>query len=190
MAPMRSPLLAGVLVLALAAPASAQTVVTRDPSGDAGALDITRASFGVGSDARLRLAVTLAADWTPRDLLARDGPPGTLCVRMWMRGRKAARTRRPEYLACLTVGEANDRLKGSVLRERASDLPERAGDATATKLSARTAVLRFGQSVVGRPRRLRWSAESVPPGCLELACTDVTRTRRLKLSRRTPMRGG
>jgi hypothetical protein len=187
---MRSTVIA--LALILAAPASTAAVVVNDREGDAGALDITRASFERGSDGRLRLAVTLARPWTARDLLARDGPPGTICVRMWKRGRDPAKTR-PDYLACMTVGEANDRLKGSVLRERASDLPERVGDATATKQNDRTAVLRFGQSLVGRPRVLRWSVEVVPPGCASLECTDTApnapASRRLKLSRRTPMRG-
>jgi len=146
----------------------------RDPAGDAGrgSLDIARVSLGTSADGRLRAAITMTAPWSPRDLLGRDGPPGTVCVRMWMGSRRPSSSP-PDYLACATVAADNDKLKASVLHERAGDLPEQAGAATAAKVSARTAVLRFGQSTIGRPQRLRFSFEALPAGCPALDCADT-----------------
>ena len=146
----------------------------RDPSGDSGRgkLDIARVSLGTSADGRLRAAVTMTAPWSPRDLLGHNGPPGTVCVRMWM-GDRSPSTSPPDYLACATVAADNDKLKASVMHERAGDLPERAGTATATKVSARTAVLRFGQSTIGRPATLRFSFEALPAGCSAIDCVDT-----------------
>ena len=146
----------------------------RDPTGDTGRgkLDIARASLGTSGDGRLRASVTMTAPWSPRDLLGRSGPPGTVCVRMWM-GQRRPSSSPPDYQACATVAADNDKLKASVMHERAGDLPERVGAATATKVSGRTAVLRFGQSAIGRPATLRFSIEALPAGCPALECADT-----------------
>jgi hypothetical protein len=148
--------------------------VVRDPTGDAGGgkLDLARVSLSVSSDGRLRATATMKEPWSPRELLGSDGPPGTLCVRMWLGGRKPSGSA-PDYLACATVAADNDKLKASVLHERAGDLPERAGTASATKVSARTAVVRFGQSAIGRPKTLRFGFEALPAGCSALSCRDT-----------------
>ena len=75
-----------LLALAAAAPAAdapSPTVVKDAKDAVAGALDLTRAQLGLASDRRVRIALTLAAPWQPKDLLAREGPPGSLCVRLW-----------------------------------------------------------------------------------------------------------
>jgi hypothetical protein len=87
------------------------------------------------------------------------------------------------------VAADNEKLKASVLHERAGDLPERAGPASAVKVSARTAVLRFGQSAIGRPESLRFAVEALPAGCAPLECADTApdapRSVRLVLRSRT-----
>lgn len=164
-----------LLVLASAAlAASSPPVAVRDPTGDAGKgdLDIARISFGRGSDGRLRASVTMARSWQPSDLLGRDGaPPGSICVRMWLGGRSSASSR-PDYLACATVAADNSQLKASVMRERSGDLPERVGRASASKVSARTAIIRFAQGTIGRPAALDFAVEALPGGCPALECAD------------------
>jgi hypothetical protein len=147
--------------------------VVRDDAGDVGkgGLDLARVSVGRGADGRIRASMTMRAAWTPRDLLAASGPPGTICLRAWLGGQPPG-TSQPAYLVCATVGADNDRLKASVLHERAGQLPERGAAATATKPSARTVVLRFGQSAIGRPKVLRFAAETSPGGCQRLGCRD------------------
>ena len=162
------------LATAAAAPAASAPVAVKDPEGDAGKgkLDIARVSLGPAADGRLRAAVTMARPWSPRDLLGHSGPPGTVCVRMWLSGRRPSSSA-PDYLACATVATDNDKLKGTVMHERAGDLPERAGSASATMVSSRTAVLRFAQSAIGRPATLRFGFEALPAGCPALSCTDT-----------------
>jgi hypothetical protein len=146
----------------------------RDAAGDVGAggLDVARVSLGRASDGRVRASITMAKAWSPRDLLAKSGPPGTVCLRVWLGGRRPSASQ-PDYLVCATVGVDNDRLRASVLHERSGKLPERVGAATATKPSARTAVLRFGRSALGRPKALRFAVETAPAGCQRLGCLDT-----------------
>ena len=159
---------------ALAAPAKAPTVV-RDAADDvsAKALDISRVAFGRSPDGRLRVSITMKAPWSPRDLLARDGSgPGSVCLRLWT-GSKKPSSSVPDYLVCATVAADNDALKGSVLEEREGQLPAAVAGAAASKPSARTAVLRFAQSAIKRPRVARFAAEARPAGCARLDCVDT-----------------
>ena len=72
----RRSLLAGcaaVLALSASAPAAdtPSPVVVKDPKDAvAGAPDLTRAQIGLASDRRVRFALTLAAPWQPKDLIA------------------------------------------------------------------------------------------------------------------------
>jgi hypothetical protein len=159
---------------ALAAPAKAPTVV-RDASDDvsAKALDLSRISFGRSPDGRLRASMTMKSPWTPRDLLGHDGgAPGSVCLRLWT-GAKKPSSSVPDYLVCATVAADNDALKGSVLEEREGQLPAAVAGAATTKASARTVVLRFGQSAIKRPSVVRFAAEARPAGCARLDCVDT-----------------
>jgi hypothetical protein len=163
-----------VTATALAAPAKAPTVV-RDAASDvsAKALDISRVSFGRSPDGRLRASLTMKSAWTPRDLLGRDGgPPGSVCLRLWT-GSKKPSSSVPDYLVCATVAADNDALKGSVLEERDGQLPAAVAGAAVSKPSARTAVLRFGQSAIKRPKVVRFAVEARPAGCARLDCVDT-----------------
>lgn len=148
--------------------------MVRDKAGDVGkgGLDVARISVGRASDGRIRASITMAGPWSPRDLLSRSGPPGTICLRAWLGGRRPSASQ-PDYLVCATVGADNDRLRGSVFHEREGRLPERVAAATASKPSARTVVLRFGQTVIGRPKVLHFAVESSPGGCQRLSCRDT-----------------
>jgi hypothetical protein len=150
-------------------------IVVKDAAGDvrSGALDLERVSVGRSPDGRLRASMTMKAAWSPHDLLARDGrPPGTVCLRVWLGGKKPSASV-PDYLVCATVAADNDKLKASVLHERSGDLPERVAAAAATKASARTAVVRFAQSAIGKPSVLRFAVEVRPAGCTRLDCVDT-----------------
>jgi hypothetical protein len=110
-------------VLALSGPAAAQRstpapVVVKDAKGDApaGSPDLTRAQLGLSSDRRLRAALTLAGDWVARDLLAGDGPPGSVCARLWTVTRPGSAP--PDYLACVTSRADGETFRGSVFQTR------------------------------------------------------------------------
>jgi hypothetical protein len=165
-------LAAGVLG---AAPAPAATpaapVVVRDPPDAAvGGLDITRVQLGRAADGRLRGALTLAAEWRVRDLPALSGPPGSLCLRLWTRSEPPATP--ADYLVCLTADEAGRHLRGSVLAQQGTELRRVAG-ATLARSSARTVVIRFTQSAIGRPATVRFAGEATKPGCAIPACVDT-----------------
>jgi hypothetical protein len=167
-------LIAAMPAVAHAAPANAPVVV-RDAAADvsAKALDLSRISLGRSPDGRLRVSMTMQSPWSPRDLLAHDGgTPGSVCLRLWT-GSKKPSTSVPDYLVCATTAADNETLKGSVLKERDGQLPAATAGAAASKPSARTAVLRFAQTAVGRPSVVRFGVEARPAGCNRLDCVDT-----------------
>src|SRR5918997_1502000 len=95
-------LLAGALIALVttgaAIGAATRSVVVRDRADVAGKLDIRRVSLARAADGRLRAAITMDEDWAGSDLLARSGPPGSVCLRVWTTpdaGRRAA-----DFLIC------------------------------------------------------------------------------------------
>jgi len=160
--------------VAAATPVGAQetspkvTVVVRDPVDTAGGFDLTRVQFGRASDGRLRAALTLATPWRMRDLPAREGPPGSMCLRMWT-VTKAPGTF-PDRLLCITSDGRH--MRGSIYIERDGSLRRVAG-ATLARSSTRTVVARFPQGAIGSPAAVRFAAEATPPGCPRLACIDT-----------------
>src|SRR3954462_137587 len=99
---------------ARAAPAQTETTaVVRDPVDTAGGLDLTRVQLGRAPDGRLRAALTLAAPWRMRDLPAGDGPPGSLCLRMWTTTTEPGTF--PDFLLCITADTRGRHLRGDVL---------------------------------------------------------------------------
>jgi hypothetical protein len=177
---------AGVAVATAAAPASPSpsapariaaqsgspvaTVIVHDPVDTAGGLDLTRVQLGRSRDGRLRAALTLAAPWRMRDLPATQGPPGSLCLRMWTatKGEAAA----PDRLLCITADSGAKHMRGSIFVDRRGTLV-RVARATLARSSVRTVVARFSQSAIGRPTSVRFAAEATPPGCARLACIDT-----------------
>src|SRR3954447_21601002 len=108
---------AGGLRAAAAAPAQTDaTAVVRDPIDTAGGLDLTRVQLGRAPDGRLRAALTLAAPWRTRDLPAEDGPPGSLCLRMWTGPEEPGSF--PDRLLCITADAGGRHMRASMLVER------------------------------------------------------------------------
>jgi hypothetical protein len=154
-----------------AAQAPGDAVIVRDArDGDRNGLDLTRVQLARAADGRLRAALTLAAPWRTRDLPAREGPPGSLCLRLWSRSEPVVSA--PDHLVCITSDARGRDLRGSVLQEADGELRRIAG-ATLARTSGRTVTMRFAQSAVGRPASLRFSAEVTSPGCDRPACVDV-----------------
>jgi hypothetical protein len=173
----RRSLLAGafaLLALAAAAPAAqapSPTVVKDPKDAVAGAPDLTRAQLGLASDRRVRVALTLAAPWQPKDLLAREGPPGSLCVRLWTVTKPGATL--PDYLVCATTRVDGETMRGTVFKTQAGEQLAKAGPAIVGRTSDRTMTLRFSQTRVGRPTTINFIAEATKPGCTRVSCVDT-----------------
>jgi len=145
-------------------------VVVADPPDAPGGLDLTRVKLGRAADGRLRAAITLAAPWRMGDLPADDGPPGSLCLRMWTAAKPPGAF--PDRLLCITADARGRHMDAAVLVERDGALQRVAG-ATLARSSDRTVVARFSQSAIGRPAAVRFAAEATPPGCASPACVDT-----------------
>jgi hypothetical protein len=156
---------------AAAADAPSPTVVKDPKDAVAGAPDLTRAQLGLASDRRVRIALTLAAPWQPKDLLAREGPPGSLCVRLWTVTKPGAAP--PDYLVCATARADAETMRGTVFRSRPGEELARAGAAIVGRTSDRTMTLRFSQTLVGRPKTIDFIAEVTKPGCTRVSCVDT-----------------
>jgi hypothetical protein len=167
--------LAGALGLAAVAPAATgphPTVVRDALDAVAGAPDLTRVQLGPASGGRVRGALTLAEAWVAHDLLARQGPPGSLCLRLWTAAAPGGVA--PDYLACVTARADGETLRGSVLRLRPGQRPQRVADAAIGRPSARTVTLTFALAAVGDPAAIRFAAEATKPGCARVRCVDTT----------------
>jgi hypothetical protein len=92
-------------------------------------------------------------------------------VRLWTRTKPGGSP--PDYLACATASKDGKQLDASVLQERAGDTPVRVGPARASRSSARNITLRFGQSLVGRPKVVHFAGETTAAGCSRISCTDI-----------------
>jgi hypothetical protein len=166
---------------------TARSVVANDAAGDvATAPDLTRFALRAVGGGKVRASLTLAAPWKARSLRARTGPPGSLCVRLWTTSDPPDMG--PDYLVCATVRADGRRLRGSVLRERPNQLPERVASAKVTRPSTRTLRLFFAEAALGRPATLEAAAEATRAGCAAIECVDTAPdapgSLRLRLHRR------
>jgi hypothetical protein len=163
-----------VLVLvasARAAEAPSPVVVKDAKDAVQAAPDVTRAQLGLTSDRRLRAAVTLSVGWVARDLLAGQGPPGSVCLRLWTETRPGAAP--PDYLVCATAHRDGETMRGTVFENKPREAPRRVAGATVGRTSDRTVTLRFSQTGVGRPATIRFAAEATKPGCARVSCVDT-----------------
>lgn len=172
----RSLLAGGIAALALSAAAPgadtpAPVVVKDAKDAAAGAPDLTRAQIGLASDRRIRVALTLAAPWQPKDLMAGEGPPGSLCVRLWTVTKPGAAP--PDYLVCATARTDGETMRGTVFKSQPGEQMVKAGVAIVGRTSDRTMTLRFSQTVVGRPKTIDFIAEATKPGCSRVSCVDT-----------------
>lgn len=145
----------------------------RDTVGDARgdkAPDIKRISLGRGSDGRLRATMSLAATLSPADLLAKEGPPGSLCLRLWTTSKPGSLP--ADFLVCATAQD-KDTLRANVLREDDDGMPDRVGAASVSLRVRRILILRFSQTAIGRPATIRFAGEATRAGCPRISCADV-----------------
>jgi hypothetical protein len=169
---------AGALALLapLAAPAATQkvkTVAVRDAADDAatGGVELTRVSLGIADDGRLRAAITAAKAIDPKALLARSGPPGSVCLRLWTLTKPVGIP--PDYLVCVTANK-DGKLRATISAEQVDAQPRRVGPAQLTRSGSRTLVLKFGRSTVGSPKsRISFAAEATKTGCIRVSCVDT-----------------
>jgi hypothetical protein len=159
--------------VAAAAAFTPQTRTITDAKGDVSAspVDLVRASLGRASNGELRGSLTTAAAFSARALLPEDGIPGSLCLRLWTKTKPGGTP--PDYLVCATAKKDGKSFDAAVLQERAGDTPVRVGPARASRSNSHNLTLRFGQSLVARPKVIHFAAETVAPGCARPSCTDV-----------------
>jgi hypothetical protein len=178
--------LAAVAALALAAAAPSKPIVLSDATGDvSGTLDIQRASLRRTTDGRLRAVITFAAQIAPKSMLAKTGPPGSACLRIWTAPDADPRAMRPDHLVCVTP-DRDDKLRAGVFEQRDAGLPRRIDHAdVTTNASGRSIAVRFAHSALGRPALIRFAIESTRPGCERVSCIDTVPdrgvTRRFRL---------
>jgi hypothetical protein len=164
----------GLAAVAVAAAAfTPHTRTVNDAKGDVSKspVDLTRVSLGRASNGELRGSLTTAASFSAKALVADNGIPGSACLRLWTKTKPGGTP--PDYLVCATATKDGKGLDASVLQERAGDTPVRVGPARASRSSTRNITLRFGQSLVGRPKVIHFAGETTPPGCARVSCTDV-----------------
>ena len=168
--------LAAAAAAAAATAQTAGTVAVRDPVDTAGGFDLTRVQLGRAPDGRLRAALTLAAPWRMRDLPADDGPPGSLCLRMWTVTRRPGTF--PDHLLCVTADKGGRHMRGELLAERDGALsasPRPRSRARACGRSSRASAKRDraagehpvrGRGDAARLRRARpaWTPRQTRPG--------------------------
>jgi hypothetical protein len=154
--------------------ATSKTVVLPDAKEDVdGALDLQRASMSLAADGRLRTVITFVGKVDPKALLARSGPPGSVCVKIWTAKRADPDAMAADRLVCITA-RSDDELRASVFEQDDPGLPQRVGSASVgLNKSKRSLVVRVAQSALGRPELIRFAIESTRPGCARVSCIDA-----------------
>ena len=161
-------------VAAIAAAAfTPKTTTVKDATGDAAKnpMDLVRVSLGRASNGELRGLFKTAAGFKVSSMVAKDGIPGTVCLRLWTKTKPGGAP--PDYLVCATATKDGKHLDASVLQEREGTTPVRVGPARATRSKSSDITIRFGQTLIGRPAVMRFAGETTPPGCDRVTCTDI-----------------
>lgn len=158
--------------VAVGAPGDKAIVVTEKPGGAASrAPDLTRVSLQRSADGRLRAGMSFAAPLTVKAMVARTGPPGSVCLRLYTSAKPGVLP--PDYLVCATPDARGRTLRGSVLAEQVNALPKKVGTAIVTRTSTRSVVMRFSQSSIAKPPVIEFAAEATRAGCTKAACVDT-----------------
>ncbi len=171
---------AGAVALAATAMAGAaaigatgSAVVASEKAGGAAAdaPDLTRISLQRGSDGRLRAGFSFADALAVKDLVVKDGPPGSVCLRVYTSTTPGVLP--PDYLVCATADAKGKTFRGTVLAEQVNALPKKVGTAAVSRTSSKSLVLRFSQSSVGKPPVVQFAAEATRAGCVRASCVDT-----------------
>jgi hypothetical protein len=127
----------GALTLAVAALAGATAVgatgdtavVATEKAGGAatGAPDLTRVSLQRGSDGRLRAGLSFASSLAVKDLVAKSGPPGSVCLRLYTSTKPGVLP--PDFLVCATADAKGKAFRGTVMAEQVNALPKKVATA-------------------------------------------------------------
>src|SRR6478752_6527415 len=162
-----------IAVAVAAAAFTPKTTTVKDAPGDVAKspMDLVRVAVGRASNGEVRASFTTQAGFKVRSMVAADGIPGSVCLRMWTKTNPGAAS--PDYLACATATKDGKHLDASVLQERAGTTPVRVGAARATRSNSSNVTIRFGQTLVGRPAVIHFAGETTPAGCDRVTCTDV-----------------
>ena len=165
--------LAGVVAaVALGAAAGKPVVVTEStPDAAPNAPDLVRAELQRSADGRLRAALTFAKSVTTKSLVAKSGPPGSVCMRIYTQATPGVIP--PDFLVCATPDSKGKSLRGAVMAEQINALPKKVASAIVTRSSQRSVVLRFSQSSVGTPPQIRFAGEATRAGCTRTSCVDT-----------------
>jgi hypothetical protein len=176
--------------LALVAPsvvaAPSKPALIQDEKGDVtGTLDLQKVKFNIDTKKRLRVAVTFAQTVKPADMLAKSGPPGSVCVRIWTATDADPTSMRPDRLACVTA-RSKKALRARVYKQDGTGLPVPVANASLSRSkSNRSFVMRITPASLGGPRRVHLAVESTRPGCDRTSCIDTVpdapKTRRFRL---------
>ncbi len=164
---------AATITAAAVAALGDRPVVATEKAGGAArdAPDLTRVSLQRSRDGRLRAGISLAAELEPRDLVARSGPPGSVCLRLYTSAGPGLLP--PDYLVCVTADAKGRTLRGTVLAEQVNALPKKVGTAAISRTSSSSVVIRFSQRVIGGPSVIRFAAEATRAGCIRAGCVDT-----------------
>lgn len=170
--------LASAAGLALAAPsvlaAPSKPALIPDAKADVtGRLDLQKVRFNIDAKKRLRVAVTFTQTVKPADMLAKTGPPGSVCVRIWTATDADPTATRPDRLACVTA-RSKTAMRARVYKQDGPGLPERVANASLSRsTSNRSLIIRITPASLGDPRRVRLAVESTRPGCDRTSCVDT-----------------
>jgi hypothetical protein len=164
---------ATALSVAVAFAAPTKTVAIADAKADVtGTLDLQRASLNLAADGRLRAVITLFDKLDPAAMLAKSGPPGSICVKVWTAEDADPAAARADRLVCVTA-ESKDKLRANVLSQTKSGLPTVTAPADFSVVkSKRSIIVRVSQTSLGRPALIRFAFESTRPGCERVSCVD------------------
>ena len=106
-----------------------------------------------------------------KNLLAKQGPPGSLCLRLWTVTKPGAAP--PDFLVCVTARQDGETTRGTVFKTQPGQEPTRVAGAIVGRTSDRTVTLRFSQAAVGKPATISFAAEATKPGCTRVSCVDT-----------------
>jgi hypothetical protein len=149
---MKRALLAGLALLAVAAPLAYATTL-RDRDDVTTVLDIAKTA-GAHNRASDRLVHTIDFYEAIPDKLA---TPGSICIEIWTRSKPGESP--ADYEACASRNKA-DNWRGSVARKRERGPRLRVGAVKVEQPSDTRLVLRIDPDLIKRPTSYRWRSEA------------------------------
>jgi hypothetical protein len=99
---------AAAAVAIAAATFTPKTTTVKDATGDVAKnpMDLVRVSLGRASNGEVRGSFTTAAGFKVKAMVAKDGIPGSVCLRLWTKTKPGGTP--PDYLVCATASDAHE----------------------------------------------------------------------------------